>query len=103
MDRAQFGKNPTTGIFETYPNGNPKIPSSATRFITNRDQLNTINRAENIFNATGDVTLAERPITFDYLIGEGYKKTSLAYGQSYSAQVWFRNGSPVTAFPIWGQ
>lgn len=103
LERAQFGRNPTTGIVETYPNGNPKIPSSATRFVSNRDQLNAINRAQNIFEITGDVTLAERPISFDYLMGEGYKKTSLLYGQSYSAQVWFRNGVPVTAFPIWGQ
>lgn len=103
LERAQFGRNPTTGIIETYPNGNPKIPSSATRFFGNRDQLNAINRAQNIFEITGDVTLAERPIKFDYLVGEGYKKTSLLYGQSYSAQVWFKNSKPITAFPIWGQ
>jgi hypothetical protein len=103
LERAQYGANPTTGIVETYANGKPKIPSSATRFLSNRDQLNAIDRAQNIYRLTGDVTLAERPINFNYLIGEGYKKTSLAYGQSYSAQVWFRQGKVNTAFPIWGQ
>ncbi|KRB87866.1 PAAR domain-containing protein [Noviherbaspirillum sp. Root189] len=102
-ERAQSGANPTTGIVETYANGKPKIPSSATRFLSNRDQLNAIDRAQNIYRFTGDPTLAERPINFNYLIGEGYKKTSLTYGQSYSAQVWFRQGNVNTAFPIWGQ
>lgn len=103
LERAQFGKNPTTGVIETYPNGKPKIPSSATRFLSNRDLLNAIDRAQNIYRLKGDVAFAERPISFDYMIGEGYKKTSLTYGQSYSAQVWFRNGQVYTAFPIWGQ
>lgn len=71
LERAQFGRNPTTGIVETYPNGNPKIPSSATRFFSNGDQLNAIHRAQNTFDITGDVTLAERPIQFDYLMGRG--------------------------------
>ncbi|MFP5391685.1 MAG: PAAR domain-containing protein [Gammaproteobacteria bacterium] len=102
LERAQFGKNPSTGVVETYPNGNPKIPSSATRFMSHRDQLNAINRAEHIYRTTGDQTLAERPIRFDYVVGEGYKKVTLAYGRSYSAQVWFRNGQVTTAFPIYG-
>ncbi|ENW92987.1 LysM peptidoglycan-binding domain-containing protein [Acinetobacter dispersus] len=103
MERTQFGKNPTTGVVEIYPNGKPKLPSSATRFLSNRDQLNAIGRAQNILRLTGDTTLAERPIVFDYVIGEGYKKTTLTYGQSYSAQVWFKNGQVNTAFPIWGK
>ena len=103
LERVQFGKNPTTGVIEKYANGNPKIPSSATRFLSNRDQLNAIDRAQNIYRMKGDQLLAEQPISFNYLIGEGYKKTSLAYGQSYSVQVWFRNGQVNTAFPIWGQ
>ncbi|MBC7814164.1 MAG: hypothetical protein H7175_23620 [Burkholderiales bacterium] len=103
LERAQYGANPSTGIVETYANGSAKIPSSATRFLSNRDQMNAIDRAQNIYRLTGDATLAERPINFNYLIGEGYKKTSLTYGQSYSAQVWFRQGNVNTAFPIWGQ
>lgn len=103
LERAQFGRNPTTGVVETYPNGKPKIPSSATRFLSNRDQLNAIDRAQNIYRVTGDMALAERPIKFDYLIGEGYRKSTLTYGNSYSAQVWFRKGQVNTAFPIWGQ
>jgi hypothetical protein len=81
LARAQYGTNPTTGVIEISSNGKPKLPSSATRFLSNRDQLSAIDRAQNIFRLTGDTTLAESPIKFDYLIGEGYKKTSLAYGQ----------------------
>jgi hypothetical protein len=103
LERVQFGKNPTTGIVETYANGKPKIPSSATRFLSNRDQLNAIDRAQNIYRMTGDKLLTEQPIRFNSLIGEGYKKISLTYGQSYSGQVWFRSGQVNTAFPIWGQ
>lgn len=103
LERVQFGNNPTTGVVETYPNGMPRIPSSATRFLSNRDQFNAIERAQNIYRLTGRVRLAEQPMTFDYLIGEGYNKTALTYGQSYSAQVWFKNGQVNTAFPIWGQ
>lgn len=80
LERAQYGKNPTTGVVETYPNGNPKIPYSATGFFSSRDQLSTISRAQKIFASTGDVTLAERPIKFNYLMGEGYRNTSLLYG-----------------------
>lgn len=100
LERAQYGKNPTTGVIEAKANGSPEIPSSATRFLSNRDQLNAIDRAQNIYRLTGDKLLAEQPINFDYRIGEGYKKTSLAYGQSYSVQVWFRNRQVITAFPI---
>ena len=77
--------------------------SSATRFLRSQDQLNAIYRAQQIYNATGVVTLAEKPIKFDYIIGEGYRKVDLQYGQSYSAQVYFKNGKVNTAFPIYGQ
>jgi len=103
LERIQSGKNPTTDVIETYGNGNPKIPSSATRFLSNRDRLNAIDRAQNIYRTTGDQLLAEKPIIFNYLIGEGYKKISLTYGQSYSGQVWFRGGQMNTVFPIWGK
>jgi hypothetical protein len=104
LERVQFGRNPTTGVIETQKNGSPKIPPSATRFFSNRDQLNAIYRAQNIYNLTGDPVLAQRPFKFDYIIGEGFQKGSLDYGTSYSARVFFnKNGQPTTAFPIFGK
>lgn len=103
LDRVQFAKNPTTGVVEQWPNGKLKTPSSATRFLTHRDQWNAIQRSQTILQRTSDVTLAERPIKFQNIIGEGYKKDGLQYGQSYSSQVWYKNGHVTTAFPIWGQ
>jgi YD repeat-containing protein len=100
LERVLYGKNPTTGVIEAYPNGNPKLPSAASRFFRNRDQLNAINRARHIFATTGDVTLAQRPIPFQTLIGEGYTKTPLSYREYHSARVWFRQGEPTTAFPM---
>jgi hypothetical protein len=66
--------------------------------------LNAIERAQQILKNTGDKTLAEAPIKFEDIIGSGYKRNPLQYGESYSVQVWFNNSNqPITAFPIWGQ
>jgi hypothetical protein len=103
LDRVQFGVNPKTKIIETWPNGNTKYPSSVTRFLSHRDQLNTIQRTQHIYKTTGNQALAERPMIFNDIIGSGYQRGTLDYGASYSGQVWFRNDQPITAFPIWGQ
>ena len=47
------------------------------RFLSHRDQLNAIDRAQNIYRMTGDLLLAEKPISFNYVAGEGYKKPPL--------------------------
>ncbi|NLL06821.1 MAG: hypothetical protein GYA02_02925 [Clostridiaceae bacterium] len=104
LDRVQFGINPTTKVVETWPNGNIKYPSSGTRFLNYRDQLNAIQRAQQILKNTGNKTMAESLINFNYIIGSGYKRNPLQYGESYSAQVWFNNSNqPITAFPKWGE
>ena len=102
LARATTGANPTTGVVETNAKGKPKLPSAATRFLSHRDQLNTIQRAQSIYKVTGSKVLAEEPIKFDALIGEGYQKSSLSYAKSHSSQVFFVNGQVVTAFPKWG-
>lgn len=94
-DRAAFGINPTTGVVE-------RIPSAATRFVSARDQLSAITRAEQIFVNTGDRLLARQPIGFGRVIGEGYNR-SLTYGTQRSAQVFVNpQGRAVTAFPVYG-
>ncbi|RXE57549.1 hypothetical protein [Acetivibrio mesophilus] len=103
LDRVQYAINPTTKIVETYPNGRLKLPSSATRFMSHRDQLNLIQRSQQILKNTGDIDLAQMPITYKSIIGSGYQRGTLNYGLSYTGQVFFRNNQPITAFPIWGQ
>lgn len=104
LDRVKNATNPTTGQVETYPNGKLKKPSSATKFISHRAQLNMIERAQQILKNTQDLDIAQEKIVFKDIIGEGYKKGTLNYGKSYSGQVFFnRNQEPITAFPIWGE
>ncbi|MEJ2612279.1 MAG: hypothetical protein P8179_19990, partial [Candidatus Thiodiazotropha sp.] len=68
LDRVQFGVNPKTKIIETWPNGNTKYPSSVTRFLSHRDQLNTIQRTQHIYKTTGNQALAERPMILLVLV-----------------------------------
>ncbi|MBU3104325.1 hypothetical protein [Clostridium gasigenes] len=103
LDRVQYAVNPTTKLVETYPNGKLKLPSSATRFFSHRDQLNIIGRAQQILKNTGDMDLARMPINYKNIIGSGYQRGILNYGESYTGQVFFRNNQPITAFPIWGR
>ena len=81
-----------------------RLPSSATRFFSHREQLNLIGRAQQILKNTGDLDLATKAITFKDMIGSGYQRGTLNYGVSYTGQVFFnRNNKPITAFPIWGE
>ena len=92
-DRAAFGINPTSGA-------RGPIPPSATRFFSARDQLNAINRAEQIFKNTGSRTFAERQYKFGRVIGDGY---DLTYGTQNSAIVKVNGqGQAYTAFPWFG-
>jgi hypothetical protein len=105
--RATTGANPSTGVVDYYPNSEkPRLPSSATRFFSPRDQVAAIQRARKIWMTTGDVEKASRPVKFPYPVGEGFKSKHEYYGRQYSAQVWFaRDGSGriATAYPLWGQ
>ena len=97
FDRAAYGLNPTTGAQQ-------HIPPAATRFMSHRDQLNVITKAESIYRATGDITQAQMPIRFDSVVGSGYQRGSLNYGVQYSGQVYLNSsGKAVSAFPVWGQ
>ncbi|MEO9129793.1 MAG: hypothetical protein ABI240_01155, partial [Sphingomonas sp.] len=59
-----------------------------------------IKQAEQIFATTGDRVLAERPIDFGRVIGEGYNRSS-GYGTQTSAQVYLNlQGKAITAFPV---
>ncbi|MEY8746871.1 RHS repeat-associated core domain-containing protein [Bacillales bacterium AN1005] len=110
FNRANQGINPTTGVIETR-RGRVVLPSAATRFFTHRDQLTIIERSQTIFERNSDLDLASRldlatrPITFNYDIGEGYQRGTLAYGVSKTGQVFYNINTlqPVTAFPIWGR
>ncbi|MFL1553569.1 RHS repeat domain-containing protein, partial [Pseudomonas sp. D47] len=101
-ERVQTAKNPSTGVIERYldgkKKGEPKIPSAATRFLSHRDQLNAIYRAQLIFRRTNLETSRE-PMEMGRIIGEGYKKQSLQYGKQTKARVILdKDGNPITAF-----
>ncbi|WP_178081862.1 RHS repeat-associated core domain-containing protein, partial [Pseudomonas sp. B20(2017)] len=90
LERLNSGRNPTTGEIERYiggsKDGQPKIPSAATHFLSHRDQLNAIYRAQLIFKYT-NLQVSKRPIDMGKIIGEGYKKGSLEYGRQSKAVV----------------
>ncbi|MFQ6311611.1 hypothetical protein [Lysobacter capsici] len=61
-------------------------------------------KAEHIFQKTGDVTLAQKPISFEAIIGSGLERSTLDYGTSKTVQVYLNPaGKAKTAYPIWGQ
>ncbi|SDS71970.1 RHS repeat-associated core domain-containing protein [Pseudomonas trivialis] len=102
LERVQTGKNPTTGEIERHiggaRNGQPKIPSAATRYISHRDQLNSIYRAKLIFHNVGPEASRD-PMDMGKIIGEGYKKRTLEYGKQRKATVILdEDGNPITAY-----
>jgi RHS repeat-associated protein len=101
-ERVMTGRNPTTGIIERYTNGRragqPKIPSAATRFISYRDQLNAIHRAQLIFRRNG-LAASKEPMNMGKQIGEGYKRSGVVYGKQTNAIVILDNaGAPITTY-----
>ncbi|KQV10348.1 type IV secretion protein Rhs [Pseudomonas sp. Root329] len=101
-ERAMTGRNPTTGVIERYTSGKkagqPKIPSAATRFISYRDQLNAIHRAQLIFRTNGHAASKE-PMNMGKQIGEGYKRGGLVYGKQKNAVAILDNtGAPITTY-----
>jgi RHS repeat-associated protein len=101
-ERAMTGRNPTTGVIERYTSGKkagqPKIPSAATRFISYRDQLNVIHRAQLIFRRNGHAASKE-PMNMGKQIGEGYKRGGLVYGKQKNAvAILDKTGAPITTF-----
>ncbi|WP_431496146.1 RHS repeat-associated core domain-containing protein [Pseudomonas brassicacearum] len=106
LERVRTGRNPGTGEIDVYGSGSnaglPAIPSAATRFFSHRDQLNAIHRAQLIFRRVG-IVASKKPIEMGRVIGEGYKRGSLEYGQSTKAIVILDgNGRPKTAYTGFG-
>ncbi|WP_225182075.1 hypothetical protein [Pectobacterium aroidearum] len=97
LARATDGTNPTTGIRQR------SIPPAATRFNSHREQLNAIQRAQTVYRQSGG-SVTTTVVEHGKIIGEGYKKGSLAYGTSTTSKVILNpNGQPITAFPQWGK
>lgn len=101
-ERVTSGRNPTTGKIERYKKGKkagqPKIPTAATHFLSNRDQLNVIQRAQLIFRQSGHAASKE-PINMGKIVGEGYKRNSLEYGkQTHAIAILNKQGMPTTTF-----
>ncbi|WP_460090234.1 RHS repeat-associated core domain-containing protein [Pseudomonas sp. S2_E02] len=102
QERSVTGRNPSTGVIELYTNGRragqPKIPSAATHFFSNRDQLNAIHRAQLIFRRNGQIASKE-PMNMGKIVGEGYKRGGVIYGQQTHAVVILdRAGKPITSY-----
>uniref|UniRef100_UPI00313BA93B RHS repeat domain-containing protein n=1 Tax=Pseudomonas sp. TH49 TaxID=2796413 RepID=UPI00313BA93B len=102
QERSLTGRNPTTGIIEVYTNGRragqPKIPSAATHFFSYRDQLNAIHRAQLIFRRNGQIASKE-PMNMGKVVGEGYKRGGVVYGQqTHAVVVLNRAAEPITSY-----
>ncbi|WP_395611387.1 RHS repeat-associated core domain-containing protein [Pseudomonas sp. B22129] len=102
LERLQTAKNPTTGIVEVYtsgPNrGQPKYPPAATRYLSHRDQLNSIYRAQLIFKSSGHAA-SLKPMNMDKVIGNGYVREGNTYGKNRNARVILdQHGRPKTAY-----
>lgn len=97
-NRAAHGINPTTGEKR-------RVPPSATRFLSHRDQLSVIMRAQAVFKNTGNSRLASDNVSrFDYVIGEGYNSNGLEYGVQYFGKAIVNgSGRVITAYPIYGK
>uniref|UniRef100_UPI0004CF3D9B RHS repeat domain-containing protein n=1 Tax=Pseudomonas tolaasii TaxID=29442 RepID=UPI0004CF3D9B len=82
LERVQTAKNPTTREIERYITGphagEPRTPSAATHFLSHRDQLNAIYRAQLIFKQI-NLSASKRPMNMGKTIGEGYKKDGYEY------------------------
>uniref|UniRef100_UPI000AA82A2F RHS repeat-associated core domain-containing protein n=1 Tax=Pseudomonas mediterranea TaxID=183795 RepID=UPI000AA82A2F len=98
LKRVETGRNPGTGEIDFYQNGQPAIPSAATRFFSHRDQLNAIHRAQLIFRRAGLIA-SKKPIEMGRVVGEGFKREGLEYSQQTKAIVILNgNGLPKTAY-----
>ncbi|WP_434580183.1 RHS repeat protein [Pseudomonas sp. Z5-35] len=102
LERVTTGRNPGTGEIEVHTRGRregqPKIPSAATRFVSHRDQWNAIHRAKLIFRRSG-LRQSREPIEFGRVIGEGYEKDGLQYGRQTKAVVILNDaGLPITSY-----
>ncbi|WP_338569506.1 RHS repeat-associated core domain-containing protein [Pseudomonas canadensis] len=102
LERLNTARNPTTGTIERYtsgPNvGQPKYPPAATHYLSHRDQLNSIYRAQLIFRRNG-LAASLQPMDMGKIVGEGYSKTNMEYSQQRKARVILNNqGKPKTAY-----
>ncbi|CRM74084.1 Cell wall-associated polypeptide CWBP200 [Pseudomonas sp. 58 R 12] len=102
LERMNTARNPTTGIIERYtsgPNtGEPKYPPAATHYLSHRDQLNSIYRAQLIFRRNG-LAASLKPMDMGKIIGEGYSSDGMEYSQQRKARVILNNqGAPKTAY-----
>ncbi|MGR3890602.1 RHS repeat domain-containing protein, partial [Pseudomonas sp. 1152_12] len=102
LERLETARNPTTRIIEVYtsgPNiGQPKYPPAATRYLSHRDQLNSIFRAQLIFRRNGHAT-SLKPMDMGRIIGDGYSSDGMQYGQNRNARVILNShGKPKTAY-----
>lgn len=97
-DLAAYGIDPATGK-------KGRIPPSATRFWSHRDQLNVISNTEAIYARGSDrVSFISQSFKFDSAMGGGFNR-ALQFGVQYSAIVYISSkaGRAVTAFPIYGE
>ncbi|WP_426135222.1 RHS repeat-associated core domain-containing protein [Pseudomonas sp. PWP3-1b2] len=102
LERVQTAKNPTTGEIERYTSGPhagaPRTPSAATHFLSHRDQLNAIYRAQFILKHV-NLSASRQPMNMGKIIGEGYKKDGYKYGKTKKAKVILNEaGQPITAY-----
>ncbi|WP_321959581.1 RHS repeat-associated core domain-containing protein, partial [Burkholderia cenocepacia] len=93
---AQQEHRAMTGIPPDCPCPKRPRPTDSTRFVSNVDQLDAIQRGTAKMNASG-----ENSVTFDMgrTVGEGYRKGGGAVVSTSEVTVVRRDGNIVTAFP----
>jgi hypothetical protein len=83
------------------PDGVAGQPQAASRFLSNQDQLEAIQRAQTIRAQTGDDVL---DVQMDRIIGEGYPRNALSYDdliRTSNVRVVFNtDGTVKTAYPL---
>ena len=102
LERVITARNPTTGEIERHlrgpRQGEPRPPSAATHFLSHRDQLNAIYRAQLIFKSL-NLSASKQPMHMGKIVGEGYKRDGYEYRQTKKARVFLNeDGQPITAF-----
>ncbi|WP_010568062.1 RHS repeat domain-containing protein, partial [Pseudomonas extremaustralis] len=101
LERVKTAKNPTTGAVEVYTSGPKKgklkYPPAATHYLSHKDQLNSIYRAQLIFRQN-DRFASLKPMDMGKIIGEGYSRDG-KYSQQRKARVILnKDGKPKTAY-----
>jgi hypothetical protein len=79
------------------PRGLPYDPRDASRFFSNRIQLQAMRQAEKFHQLTGKDSIV---VMMPDMVGEGFLKDSLEMVRTSNVKVYYRRGKPYTGYPL---